>query len=465
MPLLNAMPKPFWSTGDSLTVRLYAGSALRTLRRFPAEFVQTIITSPPYWGLRDYGTDDAEELGQEPDPEEYIAKIVEIGAQLYRVLRDDGTWWLNLGDSFNQNQGSGFNANRYGDAYRPAGNEKRKEIAANHLIDPLDSGLDAGNLMGMPWRVALALRAWGWVLRMDHIWHKPSPMPESIRNRCTKAHEYVFLLTKQGSKYYYDHEAIKEEATHAGETRKTTRKSFAGQSEGKGVKPSGNAKIGSITKIVDCNKRSVWTIDDDLALYSWLAQYHPNTLEAFLRESNNRGSVWTISHGGGYKGAHFATFPPLLAETCIKAGTSEHGACASCGTAYRRIVEERPVERPRPNKWTKRMGAEGTGSRCANDVAGVASVTTGWEPRCQCGDEEVVPCVVLDPFVGAGTTAVVCVSRPVPLRCVGIDLSREYLAQHAAPRVNKVLRGRPSLHGLLGVATTAEVPPPGFIID
>ena len=168
--------EPFWETTDHKTVRLYHGDVIAVLQQMPAKSVQCVVTSPPYWGLRDYGEDKSLEIGSEKTPDEFVAKMVAVFREVRRVLRDDGTLWLNLGDSYNANTGAGFN-----------GNSKRPESARETVIKT--ANLKPGNLVGIPWRVALALQADGWVLRQDIIWHKPSPMPESVKNRCTKAHE------------------------------------------------------------------------------------------------------------------------------------------------------------------------------------------------------------------------------------------------------------------------------------
>ena len=178
---------------------IHTGDALTVLRSMPAGEVQTCITSPPYYGLRDYGHDG--QIGLEETPSAYVAQLVEVFREVRRVLRDDGTLWLNLGDSYT---GAGYSNNKNtGGASRKQGGKQ-----AHTGLD----GLPAKNLMGMPWRVAFALQADGWILRQDIIWHKPNPMPESVRDRCTKAHEYLFLLAKR-DRYYYDADAIRERAS------------------------------------------------------------------------------------------------------------------------------------------------------------------------------------------------------------------------------------------------------------
>lgn len=263
--------------------------------------------------------------------------------------------------------------------------------------------MGSGNLVGIPWRVALALQADGWILRQDIIWHKLAPMPESVRNRCTKAHEYVFLLTKKGSGYFYDQEAIREKA--------------GGYKTGGAMnyRPSEDSR-----EFLSQNKDS---------------EYH----------FSNKRSVWTIS-SHGYEGAHFATFPPKLIEPMIKAGTSEKGCCAKCGAPWKRVVEEKKLTRDRPNDYVKRTGEPGTGNATPNSAAGVETKTVGWESGCECG-AEVVPCTVLDPFMGSGTTSDACVQ--LGRRSVGIELNEKYIVNNQIPRVEGSLLSIPAYRGMI----------------
>ena len=257
--------------------------------------VQTCVTSPPYYGLRDYGHDG--QIGLEQTVSEYVANIVDVFADVWNILEDNGTVWLNLGDSY-------YN-------YRPGkGQALNKQTVSNTNQDlPItcarrgnkQEGLKEKDLIGIPWRVAFALQDFGWYLRQDIIWHKPNPMPESVRDRCTKAHEYIFLLTKS-PQYYFDNEAIKEPAINAGKISG----SFKGR-QGSAIYHAQNGGIGSNAKEYNFkNKRSVWTITTK-----------------------------------PYKGAHFATFPKELVEPCILAGSPEK-ICIECGIPYKR---EKIVER------------------------------------------------------------------------------------------------------------------------
>lgn len=255
----------------------YIGDAFELAKQLPDESIQTIVTSPPYWGLRDYG--EAGQLGLEKTPEEYVEKIVVLFRELRRALRDNGTLWLNLGDSYCSKPSAMQNPRSY-----------RRDRRHRDDMDKRAPGLKLKDLVGIPWLVALALRADGWYLRQDIIWHKPNPMPESVTDRCTKAHEYIFLLTKS-PKYYYNAEAIKEKAsenTHAQFVAGAPRKGdLANAGEVKG-----NSSFQKAT-----------------------AGYVPN---------RNKRSVWTIPIAP-YRSAHFSTFPPKLVEPCIKAGCSEGG--------------------------------------------------------------------------------------------------------------------------------------------
>jgi DNA modification methylase len=186
--------------------RLFTGDALTVLQTLPAEMVHTCVTSPPYFGLRDYGVRG--QIGQERTPEGFVRNMVDVFREVHRVLRDDGTLWLNLGDSYS---GSGKGA--YGDGIVRLSDKSTKQKASNGthrgVFKKPETNLMPKNLIGIPWRVAFALQADGWYLRQDIIWHKPNPMPESVTDRCTKAHEYIFVLSKS-PKYYFDHDAIKQ---------------------------------------------------------------------------------------------------------------------------------------------------------------------------------------------------------------------------------------------------------------
>lgn len=259
-----------------MRVDILQGDALTVLKTLEPESVHCCVTSPPYYGLRDYGADG--QIGLESTPDEYVGKLVEVFREVRRVLHDGGTLWLNLGDSY-----SGYKGDNYG---KTKGNlTARTPVATDKPLrtgTPHTCGLGDKQLLGIPWKVAFALQSDGWILRQDIIWHKPNPMPESVRDRCTKAHEYLFLLSKS-KRYYFDGKAIKEPITSSGyggiSNKSTSKRLGSGLESTKDYEPDGTR-----------NKRSVWTICPK-----------------------------------PYKGAHFAVFPPALVEPCIKAGSPVGG--------------------------------------------------------------------------------------------------------------------------------------------
>jgi DNA modification methylase len=292
---------------------ILCGDAEDTLSGLPSRSVQCILTSPPYYRQRDYGVDG--QIGAERTSDAYVSSIYRVLAECHRVLRDDGVLWLNCGDAY-----------------------------------------EDGQLLGLPWRVALSAKAAGWFVKQEVIWSKKTPMPSASRGRCTLSHEPVFMLTKVQSGYYYDSVAIEEPATHGG--------------------------------------------------------------------TKNRRSVWHLS-ATPYSGSHFATMPTTLAELCLLAGASQHGKCVVCGSPWSRMVEKTKLTRFRPNEFVKRTGEQGTGNSCGNSVAGVSTKTVGWKPTCECGSEEVEPCIVLDPFCGSGTT--IAVADKLGLSGIGIEINRDYV--------------------------------------
>jgi DNA modification methylase len=286
---------------------LYQGDCIEVMRGMPEGFVQTCVTSPPYYGLRDYGVEG--QIGLEESPDEYVQRLVEVFRGVRRVLRDDGTVWLNLGDSYWGSGGANNNSGITG--RRPAGEKDerdgpvayRQRWRSNGVLKPKD-------LIGIPWRVAFALQADGWWLRQDIIWNKPNPMPESVRDRCTKAHEYIFLLSKS-ARYYYDADAIAEQATTT-DPRATTFRRSSGKMVSLGIP----------------------------------GQAHPNHRtnrdDTEPRPTRNRRSVWTVTTKP-YKGAHFATFPPDLIAPCILAGSPIGGVVLDpfCGSGTTLEVAEK----------------------------------------------------------------------------------------------------------------------------
>jgi DNA modification methylase len=280
--------------------RIEFGDCRDTMRRWAADGVkvQTCVTSPPYFGLRDYGHEG--QIGLEPTPEAYIVAMVEVFRCVRDVLADDGTLWLNIGDSYARDPGKGGSgpggknteySGTYTDATRIRSEAKGSSDGKVGRGDRAPvrvggEGIKPKDLIGIPWMLAFALRADGWYLRQDIIWHKPNPMPESVRDRCTKAHEYVFLLSKS-ERYFFDSEAIAEPAIHAGKVV-TNNNGKNGQMGDFGATRGGFLKDGGV----------------------------------LVKDTRNRRSVWTVTTKP-YKGAHFATFPPDLITPCILAGSRQ----------------------------------------------------------------------------------------------------------------------------------------------
>lgn len=417
------------------------GDVRETLKSLPDKSIHCVVTSPPYWGLRDYGTAtwlggdpscshkrDSKfsescstgqrnlegaigdgiyktscprcgairidsQLGLEQTKEQYVKNMVSVFSEVWRVLRDDGTLWLNLGDSYAGSNGNGYKQSIASTNASNAGGENEDFRA---IIGRDDGDLKPKDLVGIPWRVALALQSAGWYLRQDIIWNKPNPMPESVLDRCTKAHEYIFLLTKK-PRYFYDSEAIKEPAKYAGDDRGSRSDSRRGTEMNSMSGSTGSMK----------NKRSVWTV----------------TTKPF-------------------KEAHFATFPQDLIEPCIKAGTSEHGCCSICQAPYVRVVERKRIARNelpkddvnyRPNNYEGAY-AEINGK---GDAGFSHTETKGWEKSCKCVGKEVIPCTVLDVFFGAGTTGVV--AQKLGRNYLGCELNPEY-AEIASVRLANELK-------------------------
>ncbi len=308
---------------------LYLGDALEVLKQLPDESVHCCVTSPPYWNLRDYGVKG--QMGLEKTPQEYIANMVEVFREVRRVLRSHCTAWVNMGDNY---------AGSWGAQGQTPDPEKMNRYQINASPDVLSGagslknlgGLKRKDMMGMPWRLAFALQDDGWYLRQDIIWHKPTAMPESVKDRCTKAHEYIFLLSKS-EKYYYDWEAIKEPVTGNAHARGNgvNPKAVAGRDNGPGDhstidhnKPRHQVRPGP----KDDGRKEQGLKDS--TKFGRGAGWRNKQNESFsgavneLVDSRNKRSVWTIP-SKGYSGAHFATFPPALIEPCILAGCPEGG--------------------------------------------------------------------------------------------------------------------------------------------
>jgi len=486
---------PYYETDNG---KLYNGDVLQVLRELPDGIVQCVVTSPPYWGLRDYGTAEWEggdancehienmnlkrdcsggvgggrdygtrgeqpsskssiqqykktcakcgavridkQLGLEATPEEYIDKMVAIFREVRRVMRDDGTLWLNMGDSY---AGSGRGRDADGTWNPGKGGSKQetnvgstigRNINAKSLNKKLIErgaignawvkppvGYKAKDLCGIPWRLAFALQADGWYLRSDIIWSKPNPMPESVTDRPTKAHEYVFLMSKQ-AKYYYDADAVREKHQDMKGDR-------SGEKQGKG--------------------RTVITHSPDT---DHINKWNPKTY-ILHSQGRNRRTVWNIPTQS-YSEAHFATFPTALVIPCIKAGTSEKGNCSVCGKPWVRIMDI-PYDENHPtyHNWLQKQDPDKLGKykgMRAHDTSGYGGEVAryykevwnsqgspkrhiGWQPSCTCNADIVKP-IVCDPFGGSGTTAEVC--ERYGRRWILIDLSQDY-CNIAVKRIEK----------------------------
>lgn len=280
---------------------VYQGDCREVMASMESESVHCVVTSPPYWGLRDYGTDG--QLGLEPTPEAYVANMVAVFREVRRVLRADGTVWLNLGDSYVGAPVGSFNGGGFKDKSAQAGTRDLSGVAQSGVLDKTKAtGLKPKDLVGIPWRVAFALQADGWYLRSDIIWSKPNPMPESVTDRPTKAHEYLFLLTKS-ARYYYDADAVRE--PHDDKAGPVTRFGNVGANGGQqgGFAPGRAEHADEFTR-------------PDFARRPGGREYNP--------AGRNLRSVWTVATQP-YPGAHFATFPEKLVEPCVKAGSPSDG--------------------------------------------------------------------------------------------------------------------------------------------
>jgi len=427
------------------------GNCLKTLKMIPDESVHTCITSPPYYGLRDYGTGtwvggdpdcshqrdskrsettitghknmneqghvvgdgifkstcrkcgatrEDEQIGLEDSPEEFIEKLVNVFREVKRVLHPSGTLWINIGDSY---CGTGHK----GDHTDPKHKEGRngQVIAKNNKL----SGYKSKDLIGIPWMLAFALRADGWYLRQDIIWRKGNVMPESVRDRCTKSHEYIFLLSKN-KKYFYDHEAIKEDTL--------------GVALGNKIPQKGADQAFSHTK--------------QGLLKAQQKVYH----------KKNKRSVWDVNPKP-YAEAHFAVYPPDLIEPCVLAGTSAEGCCSVCKSPWQRIVERKRLDRTqfpkgdpryRPNRYNgayEEINGKG-------DAGYSITQTLGWEATCDC-DADKIPCTVLDPFGGSGTTAGVALKHH--RNAILCELNEEYteLINNRIESITKTKKGQKTL--------------------
>ena len=386
-----------------------------------------------YFGLRDYGMPG--QIGLEPTLAGYIETMVAVFREVRRVLHPTGVCFLNLGDSF-----SGMYSGRNDAGKNIGGRGGNREGSGNPgggRSLGTAQGFKPKDLMMVPARVAIALQDDGWWLRSDIIWSKPNPMPESVRDRPTSAHEHIFLLTKN-SQYYYDAEAVRTPLLESSRDRLSQDVEHQTGSD----RANGGAKTNGTMKAVqrtDKQRGHVRRHDGFNDRWDAMSKEEQQANGANLR------NVWMIATQG-FAGAHFATFPPEIPRRCIKAGTSEKGCCAACGTPWRRVVERgeltgRGTSPGQPAHLTPQGYLRAGGSRCGDST----SVTLGWEPGCTC-DADVIPCTVLDPFSGAGTVGVVCA-----------ELGRDYIGVELNPDYAEISRQR--IDGVAPLFVRANVVP------
>jgi len=380
--------------------KLLQGDAVEKLRELEDGSAQCCVTSPPYFALRSYLPDGdplkVHEVGIEETPEKYVERLVAVFAEVRRVLRDDGVMFVVIGDSYSAQGGprtcgdSGFLSRCEAGVQESRNGRERARSGI--------AGIKTKDLIGVPWALAFALRADGWYLRSEIVWAKSisfcptysgSCMPESVNDRCTRSHETIFMLSKS-PRYFYDSEAVKEQA---GWTRRNSPEWQKQREATNRLKGAGNRNAA------------------DGGFTAWQPE-----------AGRNLRSVWTVNPQAS-KLKHYAMFPEKLIEPMILAGTSAYGACAACGAPWRRLVERETVREHAP---TREMGKTPLNVvRAGWRQGGAVSLTVGWEPICNCGSRDVVPCTVLDPFAGAGTTGVV--ATRLGRSFVGVELNPEYI--------------------------------------
>ncbi len=378
--------------------RMLLGDVVERLRTLPDNSVHAVVTSPPYWALRRYlpdGHQDTDkEIGREKTPDEFIARLVGVFEEVRRVLRPDGVCWVNLGDSYAQSGGRGMNTN----AEIIAGNKNtsRRESPSTKLAPQSPPpGYKAKDLVGVPWMFALAMRAAGWYLRSDVIWNKPTAMPSSVRDRPTTAHEYLFMFTKSAH-YFYDSLNGSEAVTGGAHPR------------GKGINPKSKGGRASGVKANDDFARAT----NDMV------------------EMRNFRTVWTFG-SESYKGRHFATYPSTIVHRCLGVSLSVHGVCPVCKTPWRRLLAKkrqptRPGAKSKVGNVSTHDDSPYQGHRGNRDPLRHTTVYkhVAWLSQCGClvnhRRPELERAVVLDPFMGSGTTAQV--AHHMGFDWVGIDI-------------------------------------------
>lgn len=443
---------------------IHTGHVFDKLKLIPDNSCRCCVTSPPYWGLRDYGTaiwvggdpkcthsrsTDLKkdlsgckpgqevgyaakrvekhkckkcgavridsQLGMEKTPEEYIANMVKVFREVKRILTDDGTLWLNIGDSYFGGKGQSGDARGDKQKQRKENNESmshvHQSIGEKGVVNPLQGKhpvIKPKDLVGIPWMLAFALRADGWFLRSDIIWHKPNPMPESVVDRPTKSHEYIFLLTKSKT-YYYDLEAIKTIAINPEDDRRRIAQQHANNKSNptdlvNGLRPR---KSGNLER-----KDRPGAPEDTGKHQMGSVPYEGVTA--------NKRTVWSVAIKP-FKEAHYAVFPEALIVDCIKAGSSEGGKCMECGSPFLRLVKKE--YKKHENWFGDKQNVRNSRGKAGSSYNEIVSVKTeGWKPSCNCSTAHK-PDVVLDPFMGAGTTALV--AKKLGRQFIGVELNPE----------------------------------------
>ena len=458
--------------GESV-IRVLVGDALTRLKELPSESVHCVVTSPAYWGLRDYKVDG--QLGLENTVEEYVAHLVEVFREVWRVLRSDGTVWLNLGDTYASTP-AGNRTPSFGKQFN--GRDMSGVVTSGKKNKLKDSGLKPKDLCLIPSRVVLALQADGWYVRRDIIWAKGSCMPESCIDRCTSSHEYIFHLTKSGDNLYWCHRdgmgtRIRPEPDYRWQRVKPTCKTdelteppqeWIQWYERKRPKPPERSTGWRRVNLWDGHD---YFYDQEAIREKWLDE-RPSDIQRAMyghkkydslytpdvgaklptskicgdpRMGRNKRSVWFMNPKP-YPEAHFATFPPELPETCIKAGTSLKGCCSKCGAPWERAIKKDAEYSDdeggfgeHGSKWYE-QDPQSSGHRIQKNANKLRAqgrdhdnpfpkrTTTGWQPTCSCGIEDTVPCTVLDPFAGSGTTGEI--AKKLGRNAILIELNPEY---------------------------------------
>jgi len=447
---------------DANGLTIFCGDARDVLRGLPERSVHCCVTSPPYWGLRTYLADDdpnkALELGLEPTPDLYVEHLVEVFRGVWRVLRDDGTVFLNLGDSYASSGVPGPVSDRCGLQHGHGANPKM--IGQDYGRAPTPPGLKPKDLCGIPWRVAFALQADGWYLRSHIPWIKTAGMPESAQDRPGSAVETWLLLAKS-PRYYWDMEAVRRpgraqnhhDATGTGyaapgqspqrgnrkpKASETFRREGSKRAEVFPGQRYGTHRPNREDTVPNPAGRQMRNCDlfiDSLdamieQTHAYLTYLHRIRNEGGLLLSEDEEPLAILRNPKGFKDAHFATFCEELIVPLIAASSSEKGVCPTCGAPWVRVVERESnwQERKTRGAWAGNVGVSPTyqnnvhGEGMSHDLGGAVQ-TTGWRPTCDCGGDPA-PAVVLDPFFGSGTVGLV--ANRLGRRCIGIDLKPEY---------------------------------------